>query len=55
VCSLVPSIFAEAPNIEPEADAILKQMSDYLADIQKFEMTGNSSIKLVLDSGQKIT
>lgn len=60
-CSSAPSVSAEAPdvvsevaNIEPEADAILKQMSDYLAGIQKFEMTGHSSIESVLDSGQKI-
>ena len=60
-CSSTPSVFAEAPNIEsevanvdPEADAILKQMSDYLASIQKFEMTGHSNIESVLDSGQKI-
>ena len=60
-CSSVPAVFAEAPdvkpevaNVEPEADRILKQMSDYLASIQKFEITSNSSIESVLDSGQKI-
>ena len=60
-CSSAPSVSAEAPaivsevdDVEPEADVILKQMSDYLAGIQKFEMTGSSSIESVLDSGQKI-
>ncbi|NOR80695.1 MAG: DUF2092 domain-containing protein [Methyloprofundus sp.] len=60
-CSSAPSVSAEAPvvvsevaDVEPTANAILKQMSDYLAGIQKFEMTGHSSIESVLDSGQKI-
>ncbi|NOQ16594.1 MAG: DUF2092 domain-containing protein [Methyloprofundus sp.] len=60
-CSSAPSVSAEAPtavsevdDVEPEAGAILKQMSDYLASIQTFEMTGGSSIESVLDSGQKI-
>ena len=60
-CSSAPNVLAEAPNpepemvnIEPEANRILKQMSAYLAGIQQFEITGDSSLESVLDSGQKI-
>ena len=40
--------------VEPDADAVFKQMSDYLTGLQQFELTSQSSIETMLDSGQKI-
>ncbi|MEA1888338.1 MAG: DUF2092 domain-containing protein, partial [Pseudomonadota bacterium] len=45
---------AEMPDVEKEADRILKQMSDYLDGLNKFSITSHSTIESVLDSGQKI-
>lgn len=55
LCWLPPSNGWSATNpVEPEADALFKQMSDYLTGLQQFELTSQSSIETMLDSGQKI-
>ena len=56
---LVSSLFisnamAETPDIEPQPDKILKQMSTYLAGIKQFTVDSHSTIEIMLDSGQKI-
>ncbi len=43
-----------AKVIEPEANKILKQMSNYLSVTQQFEVTALATIESMLDSGQKI-
>ncbi|NOQ80435.1 MAG: DUF2092 domain-containing protein [Gammaproteobacteria bacterium] len=48
------SVFAEEADIEPKADKILKQMSQYLAGLKQFEITAQSTVETVIDSGQKI-
>lgn len=54
--SLMPStaVLAEDTDIEPKADIILKQMSQYLAGLNQFEITAQSTVETVIDSGQKI-
>jgi hypothetical protein len=56
LCSLLPTsvVWSEPVTVEPEADRILKQMSAYLAGVNKFTMTSHSTIETILDSGQKI-
>ena len=46
--------WAETADVEPEADKILKQMSVYLAGLNKFSITSHSTIDTAIDSGQKI-
>ncbi|NSL55209.1 DUF2092 domain-containing protein [Uliginosibacterium aquaticum] len=41
-------------QIEPEASALLKKATDFLAKQQKFSLNTRSSLEIVLDSGQKI-
>lgn len=48
------AVFAEDTDIEPKADKILKQMSQYLAGLKQFEITAQSTVETVIDSGQKI-
>ncbi len=48
------AVWSEATDIEPEADQILKNMSEYLAGIDKFTVTSHSTIESIFDSGQKI-
>ena len=48
------SVFAVDVDIEPEADKILKQMSQYLSELKQFEITAQSTVETVMDSGQKI-
>ena len=56
LCGLLPSsvICAESADIEPEADKILKQMSEYLAGVKQFSVINHATIETMLDSGQKI-
>lgn len=48
------AVFAADVDIEPEADKILKQMSQYLSELKQFEITAQSTVETVMDSGQKI-
>ncbi len=43
-----------AEEIEPQADKILQQMSNYLGGLDKFTISSHSTIETMLDSGQKI-
>lgn len=45
---------AQPAGIEPQAEKLLRKMSDYLAGRQQFSLRAESSIEAVLTSGQKI-
>jgi hypothetical protein len=42
-------------SIDPKADQILKQMSDYLGNLRQFTFKSTNTIDLVVKNGQKIT
>ncbi len=44
----------KAPPIEPKADKVLKQMSDYLAGLKQFTLEGEEFFDEILDNGQKL-
>ena len=46
--------WSEPSAVEPKADQTLKQMSEYLAGVNKFTVTSHSTIETMLDDGQKI-
>jgi hypothetical protein len=46
---------ATKPTIEPKADKILHQMSDYVSGLKSFKLQGHSVDQVVLASGQKIS
>jgi hypothetical protein len=50
-CTAAP---VRAADIDPDADAILLQMSDHLAGLKAFSVTTDVSTELILRSGQKI-
>ncbi len=50
----VSTAWSEPSAVEAKADKILKQMSVYLAGINKFTVTSHSTIETLLDGGQKI-
>ena len=43
-----------AAEIDPDADAILRQMSDHLAGLKAFSVTTDVSTEVILRNGQKI-
>jgi hypothetical protein len=45
---------SQAPAIAPQAEQILRQMSDYLAKQNQFQFNLQKSVDVVLDSGQKL-
>jgi hypothetical protein len=45
---------AKAPDIEPKAGEILKQMCDYLKNLQQFSVQAEITEDVLLTSGQKI-
>ena len=45
---------AQPAAIEPQAEKLLRKMSDYLAGRQQFSLRAESTIEAVLTSGQKI-
>ena len=45
---------AQAAGIDPQAQAILKKSTDYLAGLKQFSVDSQSTIEVVLDSGQKL-
>jgi hypothetical protein len=49
-----PSPAVTAPAIEPKAEAILRQWSDYVSDIAHFELAATDTMDTVLASGQKL-
>ncbi len=46
--------FGQTPDVEPEADQVLRKMSDYLAQLQQFKIQMENMLEIVLLSGQKI-
>jgi len=47
-------IHAQPAGIEPQADKLLRRMSDYLASRQQFTLKAESTLEVVLTSGQKL-
>jgi hypothetical protein len=45
---------AQAPAVDSQARAILKKSTDYLAGLKQFSVDTQSTIEVVLDSGQKL-
>ena len=43
------------PNVDPMADKVLKQMSDYLKGLDHFMVRAETAYETVLDNGQKLT
>jgi hypothetical protein len=46
--------YAQGTGIEPQADKLLRRMSDYLASRQQFTLKAESTLEAVLTSGQKL-
>ena len=55
-CLLVPlaASAADAPDVEPKADALLKKMCTYLQEQKEFTMEAETSYESVLENGQKL-
>ena len=45
---------AQPAGIDPQAEKLLRRMSDYLASRQQFSLKAESTLEVVLTSGQKI-
>ena len=45
---------AQPAGIDPQAEKLLRRMSDYLASRQQFTLKAESTLEAVLTSGQKI-
>src|SRR4029434_1671620 len=45
---------AQPAGIDPQAEKLLKRMSDYLAGRQQFSLKAESTLEVVLTSGQKL-
>jgi hypothetical protein len=45
---------AQPAGVEPQAEKLLKRMSDYLASRQQFTLRAESMLEVVLTSGQKL-
>jgi len=50
------SVFSEGKSavIEPKADKLFREMSDYLGSLEQFSIDGDITFEIVLNSGQKI-
>jgi hypothetical protein len=46
--------YADSTGIEPEADQILRKMSDYLAKLKQFRVQTENTLEVLLISGQKL-
>jgi len=46
--------YAQPTGIDPQAEKLLRRMSDYLAGRQQFGLKAESTLEVVLTSGQKI-
>ena len=46
--------YAQPAGIDPQAEKLLRRMSDYLAGRQQFALKAESTIEVVLTSGQKL-
>jgi hypothetical protein len=45
---------AQTTGIEPQAEKLLRRMSDYLASLQRFSVKTQNTVEAVLKSGQKL-
>ena len=50
----VTGLAAEPESVEPASAKILKKATDYLASLQQFALVTDSTIEVVLETGQKI-
>jgi hypothetical protein len=48
------AVHAQPTGIDPQAEKLLRRMSDYLAGRQQFSLKAESTLEVVLTSGQKI-
>jgi len=54
LAGLPAAALAQAPGIDPQAQAIVKKSTDYLAGLKQFSVDTQSTIEVVLQSGQKL-
>ena len=54
LAGLPAAALAQARGIDPQAQAILKRSTDYLAGLKQFSVDTQSTIEVVLQSGQKL-
>lgn len=47
-------VLAEEAVIDPQADVVLRAMSDYMAGLNKFSLTADSSTEILMRDGRKI-
>jgi hypothetical protein len=50
----LPVARAQAQGVDPEADRLLRRMSEYLAGLEQFSVDTRNSLDAVLPSGQKV-
>jgi hypothetical protein len=50
----LPAGHAQPAGIDPQAEKVLRRMSDYLASRQQFTLKAESTLEAVLTSGQKL-
>lgn len=49
-----PAAQAQGPGVDPEAERLLRRMTDYMAGLQQFSVGTQNTLEAVLVSGQKI-
>lgn len=49
-----PTVHSQPAGMDPQAEKLLRRMSDYLAGRQQFSVTTENTIEVVLTSGQKL-
>jgi hypothetical protein len=55
ICVAGPSLLAQpTPSTEQEAKSLLRKSMDYVAGLQSFSLQGQSTLEVVLTSGQKL-
>jgi hypothetical protein len=54
LAGLTAAALAQAPRIDPQAQAIFKKSIDYLAGLKQSSVDTHSTIEVVLHSGQKL-
>lgn len=54
LCGWSQSGHAQPAGVEPQAEKLLRRMSDYLASRQQFTLKAESTLEAVLTSGQKL-
>ena len=48
------AVEAQAPGVEPQADKLLRRMTDYIGGLRQFSVDTHSTIEVVMPSGQKL-